>query len=79
MTTSYPTAVYFVQKQPEYLVFVGQLIKLVTLGYSLGLDVMLVTKDVPINAPAHFYHPGVWVEYSDKSVELVGGQDLLGP
>ena len=67
----HPTCLYFVQKNSEYVSFVGHLCKIATFGYTLGLDVMLVGKDLPENAPAYFYRPGIWVEYSDKNVELI--------
>ncbi len=72
MTKPYPTSVYFVRKPSEYLTFIGRMIQIAAFGYTLGLDVMFVGEDLPENAPVHFHHPGLWVEYSDKSVELVG-------
>ena len=72
MTEPHPQAIYFVQRPTEYLTFVGHLVKLAAFGYNLGLDVMFVTENPPVNAPPAFSQPGVWVEYSDKSLESVG-------
>lgn len=72
MTDSYPTAIYFVQKKSEYTSFVGHLCKLAAFGYTLGLDVMFVTKDVTDEAPPELRVPGLWVKYSDAHWEKVG-------
>lgn len=67
-----PTCIYFVRRPSEYLTFIGHVLKIAAFGYSLGLDIMLVTKNVPDNAPPAFRRPGVWVEYSDRHFEKVG-------
>lgn len=72
MTEAHPTAIYFVQKRPEHLTFIGYLIRLATFGITLGLDVMLITGDVPDTAPSELQSPGLWVKYSDGHWEGVG-------
>ena len=73
MTELYPTCIYFVRKRSEYLTFIGHLCKIAALGYNFGLDAMLVSENnVPQNAPPAFSCPGIWVEYSDKSLQSVG-------
>jgi len=72
MIEKYPKAIYFVQKYSEYLSFVAYLLKLAWSGYILGLDVAVVGKDLPENVPDCFYHPGIWIEYSDGSFQPMG-------
>ncbi len=69
---TYPTCIYFVQRKNEYLTWVGHLCKMAALGFSLGVDAMLVPGVPPDNAPREFSYPGIWVEYSDKSFQSVG-------
>ncbi len=69
---AYPTCIYFVQRKTEYLTWVGHLCKMTALGYSFGIDAMLISDTPPDNAPPELAHPGVWVEYSDKSFQSVG-------
>ena len=73
MTELHPTAIYFIQRPSEYASFVGHLCRIAAFGYTLGVDIMFVGKNLPENAPGYFHRPGLWVEYSDKSVKLVGG------
>lgn len=70
--TSYPTAIYFVEKRPEHFTFIGHLVRLATFGVTLGLDAMLITGNVPDTAPPELHSPGLWVKYSDGHWEGVG-------
>ena len=72
MSAIFPQTIYFVQKRAEHLSFIGHMVRIAALGFNLGLDVMLVTKNVPANAPPAFSQPGVWVQYSDEHFEMVG-------
>ncbi len=69
---AHPICIYFVQRKSEHLTWVGHLCKMAALGYSLGIDTVLIPDTPPDNAPPELAYPGVWVEYSDKSLQSVG-------